>query len=160
MTRWLAPLLLPLAGCIVYDTDGKCWDCEDGHQDVPGEDGGLDGDPSTPDDTGGVVGYKFLLDPAEAHAGDTFIAHLTQTGSFDLGAVTEAEFIDGPAILAMEGGSTELLFTIQVPADEPAGKVSLLLFTADGGNEYVPDVLTILEADPNQGGNGDTGGCP
>lgn len=161
MSRWFAVLLPVLGGCIIYDHDGKCWDCAPDEQVGP-NDQGLDGDEDTagPEDSGATqAGYKFLLDPAEAYPGDTFIAHLTQTGNFDLSQVTGAQFLDaGAEVLASETAADEILLTISVRGDAVPATLSMLLQTADGGNEYVPDVLTILASDGNHTG-GDTGGC-
>ena len=161
MSRWLTILLPALGGCIVYDHEGKCFGCED--DPVGPIDEGLTGDSggNEVDDSGGgtVGGYKFVLDPSEAYPGDTFIAHLTQTGAFDLSQVASAQFLDTPVeVLATEAGADELLLTISVRPEAIPATVSMLLNTADGGNEYVPDVLTILESQDTPAG-GDTGDC-
>lgn len=160
MSRWLAILLPALGGCIVYDHEGKCLGCEDDQ--VGPNDEGLGGDSGgAVDDSGGgtVAGYKFALDPSEAYPGDTFIAHLTQTGAFDLSQVTSAQFLEAPVdVLATEAGVDELILTIAVRPEAIPATLSMLLNTADGGNEYVPDVLTILESQDTPAG-GDTGDC-
>lgn len=166
MTRLLA-FLLPLAGgCIIYDTDGKCWDCAPDEGGVHGNDGGVTGpdeDTAATDDTGGEdpVVVKFALDPSSAYPGDVFIAHLSDdSDAFDLGQVASAEFLNDVVILAMEPDEGELLMTLQVAHDAQPGTVDLLLHMADGRTEYVPAPLTVLEGQGQNTGSGDTGGCP
>ncbi len=164
MSRWLTLLLIPtLGGCIVYDHEGKCFGCDD-EQVGPNDEGldGEDGDTAVDVDDSGTapVGYKFSMDPPEGYAGDTIIAHLTQTGDFDLTQVTGAAFLDAPIdVLATEASAEELLLTLSIRPEAQPATVSMLLYTADGGNEYVPQVFTILvtQDDPN---TGDTGDCP
>jgi len=167
MTRLFA-FLLPLAGgCIIYDTDGKCWDCPPGHDGVRGDDEGVtstDGDTAGEEDTAGEdpVVVKFVLDPPSAYRGDVFIARLSDdSDDFDLAQVGSAEFLnDAVAILATEPDEAELLMTIQISHDAQPGAVDLLLRMSDGRTEFVPGPLTVLEGEGQNTDDGDSGDCP
>lgn len=157
-----------LAGCIIYDTDGKrCEHCgdddafwedtgglgdrPDGEQ--PGEDSGVDEAPA----------YTFTLTPGQVAAGDTVIASLTVAGEFNLGAVTDLEFVgDGVVVLASSLRQTEMLLTVSVDAAAPLGAQDLLLYLDDGQVALADDALTVLEAgstpDYGTGDGGGTGG--
>lgn len=161
MTKYLgilAPLLL-LGGCIIYDQKGKCENC--------GEDEYSDGDqPDRPDtavdsatDSGDTVPEtQFLLTPNSGTAGTTFIVHLTaDQPDFAWSTVSNITLYNGVRVLAKEVGSTEVLLTLQIPADDAATSSDLLIETTDGDAHFVPDALTILPADPDNSGNNDTG---
>lgn len=181
MKTLMFPVLFLLGGCIIYDHDGKCRECEldtaglsenggnggnnggnNGGDDTATDDSGTDsaGDDTAPPET------TFTLSPNTATAGDVVIASLTAT-NFDISTVASTEFFGDVEVLASENRGTEILFTISIPATAPSQSADLVLILNDGSVELLDDVLAITAADgsgstgsdPSNGG-GDTGtGC-
>jgi hypothetical protein len=175
MKNLMFPLLFVLGGCIIYDHNGKCHDCDfdTGFSDEPGtgnnngnNNGGNQDDSSASDDSGEPTESvpqeaSFTLTPNSATGGDTLIASLTAE-NFDLTTVASTEFFGSVDVLASENRGTEILFTLSIPADAATGTADLVLVLADGTVELLDDVLSITAAEGASPAGEDSGtgdGC-
>lgn len=164
MFRWL--LVLPLTGCIIYDSEGKCRHCDgDGWS---GDTAGLVDDDTAGgggDDTSGddAAEHAFTLTPDEASPGEVVITSLTVEGEFDLATIEDLEFVGGDvSVCATSSRDAELLVTISVAAEATFGPVDLLLYLPDGQVELVNDALDIVDpnAPSDEGTDADGDGVP
>lgn len=155
MTRLLGfALLLPLTGCIIYDLEPKEDEGRGPHHDEDDTASGF------PDDSGDPAeAVKFTLRPASAAAGEALIAHLTVEGDFDLDTVVDVDFSHGVGVAAMEAGEGELLLSLAIDAGAMPGLVDLVLYEADGRNEFVEGAFEVLPAQAGEDAGSDTGDC-
>lgn len=151
---------IALQGCIIYEDghDGDCgWedDCDfswDDDLDWCDEDGNnQDGDPCDDEvgDEEPEPAFDLYLDPGHAELGETFLAHVTAEGEFDIGSVTGVRFTGGVEILYTEVRETEVLVLIDVPAQADLGLADLVVSRADA--EAVLMEGALLVAEPGSG---------
>lgn len=158
--------LLPfaaLAGCIIYDTEGKCTRC--GDDDVwYGDTGGITDpgdDPAEEEDPAPV--YTLTLTPAEGVPGETLIASLTAEGEFNLADIQDVEFVGGSVeVTASSLRQTELLLTLAVSADAALGPVDLLVYLPESQVDLIDGAFEVVAvsggADDGTDGGGTDGG--
>ncbi len=160
-------LLLPLQACILYDGDcpggGACWD-DSGDADTGGDGPGPDDSGLPDDDTGHEPPpWAFVLMPAEAEAGETFIASLRFEGEAAPACedVASVEFFGDVEILAQDVRSWEVLLALAIPAEAPAGTADVLVRFQGATAAWGEDVLAIWPAaSGHEAGPSDDGSDP
>ncbi|MCK6502601.1 hypothetical protein L6R53_04270 [Myxococcota bacterium] len=148
MTRPLPLLafsLLPALGaCVIHDND------------CPGDDFWADDDSGRPDpdDTGAPEEPKarLWLDPDAGAPGEDLIAGLQSDQPFDWSTVAAVEFFGPITPCTMQARQDELLITLAVDDDAPAGPVDLLVELDDGTAIWVDDAFLVLDGSTNGGG--------
>jgi hypothetical protein len=159
----VAPLAGLLAGCVIYDTRGKCAECGDGDRWWDEDSGRADHEEPTPDDTDadgdpdGDAETSFVVDPSEIEVGQTLIASLTSTEAFDFAGVTSVELYGDATLLATDIRSDEVLLTVSVAVDATPGTIDLVLVNADGSAELLNDAIAIVAVGEAGGGDDDDG---
>lgn len=139
------PFVLSAAGgCIVYEGEG--------HAD--GMTGTIPGETVPGTETTEEPATLLSFQPQVAQSGTTFIGYLTASqGDLDLTGVEGVELFGDASLVTFDARPTEVVVTVEVPADAVGGEVDLLARLDDGAAVWLEAAFTVL----TDGGSTETG---